>query len=547
MYSIGLDFGTASCRALVARIDDGAEVGTGMFAYRHGDQGVIGGRDPNFARQHPADYLEGITVSVRQALADACSNDEGFSADKVVGIGIDATASTPIPVDRCGVALALRQQFSDDLDAMAWLWKDHTSCSEAEQITQLVGERYPKVLERIGGAYTSEWFWAKIMRCGKVAPHVFDAAHTWVELQDWIPASLTGTTQPDVLKRGICAAGHKGLFSSEWGGYPPRDLLIELEAGLGRVRDSLPDQVFSIAQPAGTLTPDWAAALGLPQPAVVAIGGIDAHLGAVGAGVAPGAVVKIMGTSTCDIAVSPLSEGLPSIPGISGVVPESVLPGMVGLEAGQAAVGDLFDWWCRTTGRSHEALSSEAARLAPGECGLLALDWNNGNRSVLADPNLSGLLVGQTLRTTPGDVYRALIEATAFGARVILDRLREGGISIDEIIVCGGIAEKSPLILQIYADVLRVAMKVSRSAQTCALGAAMAGAVASGAIPSFEEAARRMTGTRGEAWQPNAQNSAVYSHLFDQYLSLHDAFGRPDGPYAYLMKHLRQQAATARS
>lgn len=538
-YSIGLDFGTNSCRALVVRLEDGGEVGTGVFEYAHGEKGVVLSDDPNLARQHPSDYVDGTREAIKRALADAQQGDPAFRPDRVSAIGIDATASTPIPVDRAGRPLGLKREFADEPDAMAWLWKDHTAVEESQAITELVGNEQPEVLARIGGSYSSEWFWSKILRCCRVNPRVSEAAATWVELQDWAPALLAGISPLDV-KRGVCAAGHKGLYSAAWGGYPPPRLLAKLEEGLARIRESLPGMAYTIAEPVGTLADDWASDLGLPASVVVAAGGIDAHMGAVGSGVAPGVLVKIMGTSTCDIGVWPLGEELPDIPGISGVVPESVLPGMVGLEAGQAAVGDLFNWFATFSGKSHQELALDADRLLPGESGLLALDWNNGNRSILADPLLNGLLVGQTLRTTPADVYRALIEATAFGARVILERLREGGVPVEEVIVCGGVAEKSPMALQIYADILGKRLRISRSAQTCALGAAMAGAVASKAIANFDIARERLTGTQSDVIAPRLAYRQTYEELFGLYKILHDAFGTEGSGTDIVMKRLLQ-------
>ncbi len=523
-YSIGLDFGTNSARCLVVRLDRGESVAHLVFPYPSGENGVLlDDREPELARQHPRDYLEALRYLLVEGVKEARSRDEEFRPERVVGIGVDATASTPIPLDESWVPLALSEAYSEDLSAMAWLWKDHTSHSEAEEITEKARRERPFYLGKCGGSYSSEWFWAKLLRCARVSPRVFDAAFTWMELCDWIPQVLTGSQKP---VRGVCSASHKALYHLDWGGYPDEEFLMGLHPGLVRVRRTLCGEVRSVADSAGGLSREWSELTGLREGTPVAVGAIDAHLGAVGAGVREGTLVKILGTSTCDMAVSPLDRPLPEIPGIAGIARESILPGHYGLEAGQSAVGDLFYWFTeRMCGGTHQELMEGARRLKPGESGLLALDWNNGNRNILADPRLTGLLVGQTLSTRPFEVYRALIEATAFGALTILRRLEEYGVVIEEIINCGGIAEKNPLLLQIYADVTGKVMKVSRSPETCALGSAMCGAVVGGAFSSYEEARERLTGVREEEYHPVPENHAIYERLYGLYRVLHDAFG----------------------
>ncbi len=546
IYTIGLDYGTNSVRALIVNTANGREVGTAVWEYEHGTHGVLLSRDPNLARQHPADYLKGAEVTIRQALAQAKRNVRGFKPEQVVGIGVDTTGSTPLPVDAQGQPLAFQKKFARNLAAMAWLWKDHTSVAEAAEITALARQLRPQYLAKCGGTYSSEWFFSKILHCLRTAPEVFDAAYTWVELADYVPAALTGTEHPDQITVGICAAGHKAMYHESWGGYPDAEFLGKLDPKLADLRSRLRPKAHTIDRAVGTLTPAWAKRTGLPAGIPVAVGAFDAHLGAVGSGIAPGILVKIIGTSTCDMMVVPQDQPLADIPGLCGIVPGSILPGYYGLEAGQSAVGDIFNWfveYLRPGGEkagSHEALTRAAARLKPGESGLLALDWNNGNRTILVDQRLTGLLLGQTLYTTPAEIYRALIEATAYGALTIINRFEEYGVKVEQIINCGGIAEKNPLVMQIYADVTGRPMKISRSAQTCALGAAIAGAVVAGVHKDYASAQKAMTGLKPRVFHPNPAAHEVYQQLYPLYRTLHDAFGTRDwtGNLYHVMKTL---------
>ncbi len=552
-YTIGLDYGTNSVRALLVNAANGAEVATAVWNYAHGTQGVILGRDPNLARQHPADYLDGAAATVKQVLSAARKSIKGFKPEQVVGLGVDTTGSTPMPIDKDGVALALHKQWTNNPAAMAWLWKDHTGVAEAAEITALARKMRPQFVAKCGGTYSSEWFWSKILRCARVAPDVFKAAYTWVEIADWIPAELCGTTAPDALRRGICAAGHKAMFHNAWGGYPDAKFLGSLDKRLVNVRETLPSCCHHVGEAAGQLSPEWAKRLGLTAGIPVAVGAFDAHLGAVGSGIAPGALVKIIGTSTCDIMTAPLKKKLPDVPGLCGIVPESVLPGAYGLEAGQSAVGDIFNWWVnyiQPHGEklSHAALNEQALKLKPGESGLLALDWNNGNRTILVDQRLTGLMVGQTLYTNPAEVYRALVEATAFGALTIINRFEEYGVKVKQVVNCGGIAEKSALTMQIYADVTSRPMMISRSAQTCALGSAVAAAVVAGVYKNFATAQKAMTGLKPKVYHPNPKAHTVYRQLYTLYRTLHDAFGTKqwNGNLYGVMKGLIEIRETAR-
>ena len=552
-YTIGLDYGTNSVRALIVNVANGAEVAAAVWTYAHGTQGVILSRDPNLARQHPLDYVKGAEITIKQALAAAKKSVKGFKPGQVVGIGVDTTGSTPLPVDATGQPLAFQKKFAKNPAAMAWLWKDHTGIREAGEITALAQKIRPQYLAKCGGTYSSEWFFSKILHCLRTSPQVFDAAHSWIELSDFVPAELTGTLAPDKFTAGVCAAGHKAMWNAGWDGYPDAEFLLQLDPKLGALRARLPKNVRAVDAAAGNLTEAWAKKTGLTAGIPVAVGAFDAHTGAIGAGVQPGTLVKIIGTSTCDISVRSNTAELADVPGVCGIVDGSVLPGYFGLEAGQSAVGDIFNWWVnyiQPHGKklSHEELGRQAAKLKPGESGLLALDWNNGNRTVLVDQQLTGLLVGQTLYTTPAEVFRTLIEATAYGALTIINRFEEYGVKIDEVVNCGGIAEKSAVTMQIYADVTGRPMKISRSAQTCALGSAIAAAVLAGAHKDFASAQKKMTGLKPKVYKPNPQAHAVYEELYALYKELHDAFGTSqwNGNLYGVMKKLIEIRSRAR-
>jgi L-ribulokinase len=547
-FAIGADFGTNSVRAIVADCADGRVLGVCVSDYASGERGVLlDPRQPHLARQNPADYLGALKAAVTGALAEA-EAEPGFAKGRVIAIGTDTTGSTPLPVDAANRPLALDPRWGDHLAAHAWLWKDHTAAAEAADITEAARRRAPEYLAPIGGRYSSEWFWSKIWHCLKVAPDVFGAAASWVELADFVPALLAGVTRPSAMRRCVCAAGHKAMYSETWGGLPSADFLATLDPRLAELRGRLYEKAYPADRPAGHLSAAWAEALGLERGIPLAMGGFDAHYGAVGAGVTVGTLVKIIGTSTCDIAIASARERVQDIPGICGIVNGSVMPGYYGIEAGQSAVGDLLGWWVERVGEGreadHPALSAEASRLGPGASGLLALDWNNGNRTILVDQRLTGLLVGQTLATTRADVYRALVEATAFGARAIVDRLTEYRVPIERVVCCGGIAEKNDLFMQIYADVLSHPMLIAGSPQTPALGAAVSAAVAAGSAAggydAFETAQQRMTSLKEKRFMPNPEAQRVYDELYALYRQLHDAFGGVSraADFGSLMKQL---------
>jgi L-ribulokinase len=550
-YTIGLDYGTNSVRCLIVDTSNGNELATSVFNYPSGQKGIIlDPADHNLARQNPGDYIAGLEATVKAAITEAKNANDSFDPAKIIGIGVDTTGSTPLPIDKNGTPLALLDEFKNKPNAMAWLWKDHTGFAEAAEITALAEKDHPEYLAKCGGTYSSEWFFSKLLHCLRVDEKVFDAAYTWVEHADYMTTLLTGTTNPDKIKRCRCAAGHKAMFNDDWGGYPDKDFLAKLDPKMGGLRDTLSDETFAIDTSAGGLTDEWAKKLRLKAGIPVAMGAFDAHLGAVGSGIKEGVLVKIIGTSTCDMVVCPDSKKLADVPGICGIVDGSILPGFFGLEAGQSAVGDIFNWFVNYISPggkdqgSHEALTERCASLKPGQSGLLALDWNNGNRTVLVDQRLTGLLLGQTLHTKPEEIYRALIEATAFGALTIINRFEEYGVKISEVINCGGIAEKNPMLMQIYADITGRQMKISRSAQTCALGSAMAAAVvagkANGGHDNFADAQNSMSGVKEQLFIPNPEDHKVYQKLYALYKQLHDSFGikGQTADLSYIMKDL---------
>jgi L-ribulokinase len=531
-FTLGIDYGTNSVRALVVRCADGAELGSCVIDYPSGRQGILlDPKDHHLARQHPGDYLVGLEKSVQGALA-AAKRQRGFDAAKIIGIGVDTTGSSPIPVDKNNRPLALDKKWRKHLAAQCWLWKDHTGWREAARITELAARHRPQFIAKCGNTYSSEWWWSKIWHCLAVAPEVFTAAWSWVELSDWVPSVLAGVTDPTKVKRGICPAGHKALYCDEWGGLPDKEFLAMLDPRLAGLRDRLYEKAYDATEPAGVLCGEWAARLGLSAGIPIAIGEFDVHYGAIGCGVTGGTLVKVIGTSTCDCGVVSADKQVPDIPGICGIVKGAILPGYYGLEAGQSAVGDIFRWWvevvCEGDAALHAQLSQAAARLRPGQSGLLALDWNNGNRTILVDQTLSGLLLGQTLHTTRAEIYRALIEATAFGARAIIERLKEYGVPLNRVVCAGGIAEKNPLLMQIYADVTGCTMLVAGSSQACALGAAVAAAVLAGAHRDFPAAQRAMTSIKRKQYRPDPAARKVYDQLYVLYRQLHDSFGGLD-------------------
>lgn len=552
--ALGLDYGTNSCRSLLIDLTTGEELGSAVFPYPSGNAGILlDPKSPHTARQHPQDYLDGLTAIITGAIAQARAANPAFDPGSIIGIGIDTTGSTVIPVNAQGTPLGLLPEFAGNLAAMVWLWRDHTAYAEAAEITSLAAEMRQDYLAKCGGTYSSEWFWSKILHLRRTAPDVFAAAHSFVEHCDYLPAVLCGLTDPLTIPRSICAAGHKAMFNAAWGGLPDKEFLTRLDPALADLRDRLYTTAVSSDQPAGRLCQAWAETLGLRPGIAVAVGAFDAHMGAVGAGIREGTLVKILGTSTCDLMIHPNHQPLADIPGLCGIVDGSVLPGNYGMEAGQSAVGDIFLWFVNhlvpdrygaTADAKFLAMEAALEPLRPGQTGLLALDWNNGNRTILTDTRLTGLILGQTLHTAAHEIYRALIEATAFGALTIINRWEEYGVKVLEVVNTGGLAVKNAALMQIYADVIGRPMKISRSDQTCALGAAIFGAIAAGSVESgydsVADAQRALCRLREKVYQPNPANHALYARLYGLYRQLHDAFGTQEwsGRLSHVMKEL---------
>jgi L-ribulokinase len=541
-FTIGVDFGTDSVRALVVDTRTGEEVGTHVFYYPRWREGRYCDPPRNQFRQHPLDYLEGLEASVSGALKQCPA---GVAA-KVVGISVDTTGSTPVAVNRDGVPLSLTPGFEENPNAMFILWKDHTAVREAEEINQLArtwgGEDFTKYE---GGVYSSEWFWAKILHVLREDPKVREKAWSWVEHCDWIPALLAGNTDPLQLKRSRCAAGHKAMWHESFHGLPGEDFLVKLDPLLGGLKGRLFSETFTCDVKVGDLSREWAERLGLPGNVSVGAGAFDAHLGAVGAEIEPYYLSKVMGTSTCDMLVAPAGElGGHLVGGICGQVDGSIVPGMVGLEAGQSAFGDIYAWFAgvlmwpveNVVGKMEwledplkEKIRSEAAdrmigelsraagEVDPEESSLLALDWMNGRRTPDANQSLKGAIMGLTLGSDAPRIFRALVESTAFGARMIVDRFVEEGVRIDGVIALGGVAKKSPLVMQIVADVLDKPIKVARSEQAVALGAAMAAAVVAGVHRNIPEAQEAMGGGFETGYHPDPAMVKKYQVLFEKY------------------------------
>lgn len=540
-YTIGLDYGSDSVRSLIVNVETGEEVASVVYNYPRWKQQMYCDSNANQFRQHPKDYLEGLEYTIVEALKQAPAG----TAENVVGISIDTTGSTPIAVDEKGVPLSLTAGFEENPNAMFVLWKDHTAVKEAEEINQLAKKWEIDFTRYEGGIYSSEWFWAKLLHVIREDAAVYRAAYSWVEHCDWIPAVLTGNTNPKTLKRSRCAAGHKAMWHEAFGGLPSEDFLVALDPLLAGLRDRLFKETFTCDVSAGTLTKEWAEKLGLSTDVVVGVGAFDAHLGAVGAEIEPYYLSKVMGTSTCDMLIAPTEDvGDNVVAGICGQVDGSIVPGMLGLEAGQSAFGDIYAWFKgilewplenvlaeselldeaakqklieETSDNIIKKLSEAAAELPIDESGIVALDWMNGRRTPDANQALKGAIAGLNLGSDAPRIFRALVEATAFGSRAINDRFIEQGVRIDGVIALGGVAKKSPLVMQIVADVLDMPIKVARSEQACALGSAMAAAVAAGVYPNTSEAQKKMGGGIETEYHPIPENVEKYKKLYTKY------------------------------
>ena len=551
-YAIGVDYGTESGRAVLVDVTDGREVATAVHPYPDGviDRVLPGTQielPPDFALQNPADYIAVLEVTIPAVLEQA-----GVQAEDVIGLGTDFTACTMLPVDSQGTPLCMKPEWKDNPYAWVKLWKHHAAQPEANQLNSIAEQRGEAWLQRYGGKISSEWMIPKIWETMNKAPEVFEAADKFLEAADWIVLQLTGQE-----RRNSCTAGYKAIWSKREG-YPDNDFFAALDPRLGSLIDEkLSQTIYPLGGRAGKILPDMAQRIGLHPGVAVSIGNVDAHVSVPATTVVePGRMVIIMGTSNCHMV---LGETEQIVPGMCGVVEDGIIPGFYGYEAGQSCVGDHFAWFvknCTPAAYEQEArekgidlqrlLEQKAALQKAGEHGLLALDWWNGNRSVLVDVDLTGMLLGATLATTPEDIYRALIEATAYGTRMIIDTFEENGVAVNEIVACGGLPERNKLLMQIYADVTGKTIKISASEQTPALGSAMFGAVAAGSAAggydSIYEAAQKMARLKDEVYTPISENKAVYDLIYAEYKRLHDYFGRGENDVMKRLKAIRAQA-----
>lgn len=552
-YTVGVDFGTQSGRAVLVEVGTGREVATAVKVYPHGviDDVLPDGvtqLEEDWALQHPADYLEVLQTTIPELLQQS-----GVSKDDVIGIGIDFTSCTMLPVDADGTPLCMTEAFRHNPHSYVKLWKHHAAQDEANRLNAIAEERGEAFLKRYGGKISSEWLIPKIWQILNEAPDVYEASAHMLEAGDWVVSQLTG-----VIKRNSCATGYKAIWHKREG-YPSREFFKALDPRLEHVvEEKLSETIYPIGTKAGEITEEAAKLTGLNPGTAVAVANVDAHVSVPAVGITePGKLLMIMGTSTCHVL---LGEDEKVVPGMCGVVEDGVIPGYFGYEAGQACVGDHFEWLIKNAVPErymqeaeakgigiHQLLTEKASRLSAGESGLLALDWWNGNRSTLVDADLTGLLIGATLWTRPEDIYRALMEATAYGTRMIVETFREAGVPVNEVYACGGIAEKNPLMMQIYADVLNMEIKISASPQAPALGAAMFGAVAAGkergGYDSITEAAQDMAKLKDEVFRPQPEHVPVYDQLYREYATLYDYFGRGSNDVMKTLKRLKREAS----
>ena len=543
-YVIGLDYGSDSARAVVIDAETGTELASSVKYYPRWMEGKFCIPSANQYRQHPQDYIDVLEFTVK----DALSKCPAGTAENVVGIAFDTTGSTPVFTDKNGTPLSMLPEFSENPNAMFVLWKDHTAIKEANEINELSRKWDIDYTSYEGGIYSSEWFWAKALHVLRADEKVREAAYSIVEHCDWMPALITGVTTPEQMYRSRCASGHKAMWLEEWGGLPSEEFLTELDPVLAGFRSRLFTETCSSDMKVGNLTPEWAERLGLTTNVAVAVGAFDAHMGAVGAEIKPGALVRIIGTSTCDIMVSDYETmGDKLIPGICGQVDGSVIPGLVGLEAGQSAFGDIYAWFKRVVAWPVEnilakstlideetkqklidetldqiipALSDEAMKIPLSESTVLATDWMNGRRTPDANQMLKGTITGLTLASSAPLIFRALVEATAYGSKAIVDRFRENGVEINEVIGIGGIALKAPFVMQVMADVLGMPITGAKSDQACAFGASMFAAVAAGVYNKVEDAQHAMGMGFASEYQPDMKNHGLYLEMYKQYVAI---------------------------
>jgi L-ribulokinase len=543
-YVIGLDYGTDSARAVIVSTLNGDEVASSVKYYSRWAEGKYCDPAKDQYRQHPLDYIEALEATAKEALSLVGPD----VAKNVVGISFDTTGSTPILVNEAGTPLSLTAEFEADPDAMFVLWKDHSSVKEAAEINLLAKKWAIDYTQYEGGIYSSEWVWAKILHVLRSNEKVRNAAYSWIEHCDWMPALLTGKTRHSEIKRSRCAAGHKAMWFEGWGGLPSEEFLTTLDPLLGGYRGKLYSETYSCDEKFGQLTPKWAKRLGLPENVAVGVGAFDAHIGAVGGGVEPGVLVRIIGTSTCDIMIASYDQiGDKLIPGICGQVDGSVVPGYIGLEAGQSAFGDVYAWFKNVLAWPVEnilsktsivdkttreklinevmdqilpELAAEAMKIPIEESTIIAVDWMNGRRTPDANQEVTGSVAGLKLGSTAPRIFRALVEATAFGSKAIVDRFVREGVGINEIIGLGGVAKKSPFVMQTMADVLNRPIKVTRSEQTCAAGAAMFAAVVGDIYAKVEDAQKAMGKGFETEYLPDPARAVKYEDIYRKYLKL---------------------------
>ncbi len=541
-YVLGADFGSDSVRVVILDAANGRVAGQSVVHYPRWKKGLYCDPRANRFRQHPLDYVESLAEAVTGATREAGSE----VGKKIRAICVDTTGSTPVLADRSGLPLALLPEFAEDPDAMFILWKDHTAIAEAEEINTLArswgGTDYTKYM---GGVYSSEWFWAKVLHTIRGNARVSACTYTAVEHCDWITAELTGTTAPERIKRGRCSAGHKIMWHREWGGYPPHEFFDRLDPKLSAIRDSLGTETWTTDVVAGTLTKEWAAKLGLSESVVVCVGAYDAHIGAVGGDAAPGTLVKSIGTSTCDVIIGPKpksGERERLIPGICGQVDGSVIADWIGYEAGQSAYGDYYAWFrnllswpTKRLAEQNPALAGEleamektllrdleeaAGAIEPGPSSIVALDWVNGRRTPFANQKLTAAIAGLSLGSDAPAVMRALLESTAFGARAIIEQFEANGIAIEKVMAIGGVARKSKLGMQILADVTGRDIHVTAGDQSCAIGAAVFAATAAGLYPDVFTAQKALSAGTERVHKPDPARVAIYNELYAKYRAL---------------------------
>lgn len=543
-YVIGVDFGTDSVRSVIVDASNGSEIASTVFFYPRWKEGKYCDASVNQFRQHPLDYVEGLEKTITECLQRAGADVRR----NVKAISIDTTGSTPVAVDASGTPLAMKKEFAENPNAMFVLWKDHTATTEAAQINKHARKFDINYLQFVGGIYSSEWFWAKLLYILRVDESVRNAADSWVEHCDWIPFLLTGGNDISEMKRGVCSAGHKALWSSDYKGLPPNEFFLSLDPLLDGFTEKLFTQTYTSDQAAGTLSPEWANKFGLSESVIIVVGAFDAHMGAVGGQIEPYHLIKVMGTSTCDMLVAPIAEVEGTlVNGICGQVPGSIIPGMMGLEAGQSAFGDAYAWFknilawplknlIQSSSIIDEAtivrlieesinniipvLSKQADQLPLDENSELALDWLNGRRSPDANQLLKGALTGLNLATDAPKIFRAIAEATCFGAKAIVDCFNEQGVPVKGLIGIGGVAKKSPFIMQMMADVIDMPIRIHKSEQTCAIGAAMFAATAAGIYPKVEDAMKAMGQGFDTTYYPNKEKVEVYKKRYQRYLKL---------------------------